>query len=177
MVSSGLPSYVSALVPSGISILAAPALKARFCVKVTIPFSLIEPFRSNSLGVGVGLGVGTGVGVGIGVGLGVDVGLGVPVGLGVTSGVAVGLGLGVGVGIAVGLGVATGVGLGVRVTAGNIISPPPSDCIAEKLAVTVLLPFMVREVLAELGSATSPVQLTNCHPLSGVAVMLTTSPS
>ena len=33
MVSSGLPSYVSALVPSGISILAVPALKVRFCVK------------------------------------------------------------------------------------------------------------------------------------------------
>lgn len=46
-----------------------------------------------------------------------------------------------------------------------------------KLDVTVLLAFMVIVVLAEPGSATaSPVQLTNCQPEAGIAIMVTTWP-
>jgi len=38
----------------------------------------------------------------------------------------------------------------------------------------VLSSSMVTLVVAEAGSTTAPVQLTNCQPLAGVAVILTT---
>ena len=46
----------------------------------------------------------------------------------------------------------------------------------EKLAVTVLSALMVTVVLTELGSATSPVQLTNWYPGDGSAEIGTTVP-
>ena len=57
------------------------------------------------------------------------------------------------------------------------ISSPINSQLVEKPAVTVLSESMVSVVVVELGSATSPAQLSNCLPLSGIAVRLTTVPA
>ncbi len=49
--------------------------------------------------------------------------------------------------------------------------------VSAKLAVTVLLSFIVTVVDALFGSATSPLQFTNWYPEAGVAETDTTVPS
>jgi len=93
-----------------------------------------------SVGVGVGVGVGDGVGVGVGVGDGV--GVGEEVGVGGVVGDGVGVGEGVAVGVVVGDGV--GVGEGVAVAGDS------------KLAMQVLLAFMVTLLSAQSGSPVQP---------------------
>ena len=65
IVSNGLPGDVSALVPLGISTMVVPPVRVSLSVQETIPFWVIQPFRANSLEMGVGGSDPIGVGVGV----------------------------------------------------------------------------------------------------------------